>query len=141
MRAELHDYGIAGCDAAARAVAGRRPGGGRPLLEATYDELRRLARAFMRGERTGHTLQPTALLHEAYLRLFRDAPVDLASREAFFRLVGAQMRRQLVDHARRRGAGKRGAGLQRAEFDEALGVAPAATGRDEAQFARLDAAL
>jgi len=112
------------------------------LMTATYDQLRRAARAFLRRERRDHTLQATALLHEAYLRLFRDQPVDLASREEFFRLVAAQMRRQLIDHSRRRGAEKRGGGLVRADFEKAVdAIAVRQNGTDEQLFVRLEEAL
>jgi RNA polymerase sigma factor (TIGR02999 family) len=112
------------------------------ILAATYDQLRRVARGFLRRERQEHTLQPTALVHEAYLRLFRDEPIDLASRDEFFRLVAAQMRRQLIDHARRRGAERRGGHLFRADFDEAArDLAAPAGGSDEEVFAKLEQAL
>jgi RNA polymerase sigma factor (TIGR02999 family) len=112
------------------------------LLAATYQELRRMARGFFRHERGSHTLQPTALVHDAYLRLFHDRPVDLESREAFFRLIAAQMRRQLIDHARRRDAAKRGGGLAKLNVDDLAGLIPAAsTESPEALFQRLDRAL
>jgi RNA polymerase sigma-70 factor (ECF subfamily) len=80
------------------------------LLPLVYDELLRLARGFMRRERQGHTLQTTALVHEAYLRLATQE-TDVANRAHFFALAARQMRRVLVDHARGRLANKRGAGL------------------------------
>jgi RNA polymerase sigma factor (TIGR02999 family) len=112
------------------------------LLAVTYQELRRMARGLLRGERQHHTLQATALVHEAYLRLFRDEPVDLESREAFFRLVAAQMRRELIDHARRRDAVKRGGGLARADFEDVVGrIAAPEEGSREEIFDRLEAAM
>ncbi len=113
------------------------------LLAATYGELRKLARAFMKNERENHTLQPTALVHEAYLRLFRDQPVDLESHEAFFRLIAAQMRRQLIDHGRKHRAIKRGAGLAHVDFEDVVGSIPARTDKqsDERLFARLEDVL
>ena len=111
------------------------------VLEATYDELRRVARGMMRGERSDHTLQATALVHEAYLRLFRDEPIDLESRGAFFGLMAAQMRRHLIDHARQRAAVKRGGGVAKASFDEAVHQRAADESNPEAFLARLDAAL
>jgi RNA polymerase sigma factor (TIGR02999 family) len=69
------------------------------LLSAVYNDLHRVAAGYMRRERANHTLQPTALLHEAWLRLSQaDAPI-LANREQFFRAMAAYMRRQLVDNA------------------------------------------
>jgi RNA polymerase sigma factor (TIGR02999 family) len=78
------------------------------LLPLVYDELRRLAGAYMRRERPGHTLQPTALVHEAYLRLVDQRRVDWRNRAQFVGLAAMMMRRVLVNHARDRGAAKRG---------------------------------
>lgn len=77
------------------------------LLEGVYAHLKRIAAAQLRGERGGHTLQPTALVHEAYLRLVNQARVDWRDRAHFFGLVAATMRRVLIDHARRRASRKR----------------------------------
>jgi len=90
------------------------------LLPLVYDELRRLAGAYMRGERDGHTLQPTALVHEAWMRL---TGVDVGSagdRSGFLRVAARAMRQVLVDHARTVRAGKRGGGARRLNIDEAL---------------------
>ena len=87
------------------------------LLTATCAELRRIARGFLRNERTDHTLQPTALVHEAFLRLVADRPVDLESRWAYFSLIAGQMRRHLTDHVRRRRAVKRWGGADRPAED------------------------
>lgn len=73
-----------------------------------YAELRALARRYLRGERTEHTLQPTALVHEAWLRLIDAEPGAARDRKQFFALAATMMRRVLVDHARARAAGKRG---------------------------------
>ena len=70
------------------------------LLPAVQEELRRLARSYMRREREGHTLEPTALVHEAYLRLVDQRDVHWASRGHFFAIAAQAMRRVLVDHAR-----------------------------------------
>jgi RNA polymerase sigma factor (TIGR02999 family) len=78
------------------------------LMPLVYRELRRVAGRQMRGERVGHTLQPTALVHEAFLRLVEQDHVDWQSRAHFFAAAAQLMRHLLVDHARRRGAGKRG---------------------------------
>lgn len=79
------------------------------LMPAVYAELRRLAAAQLRAERPDHTLQPTALVHEAYLRLAQQRSVAWANRGHFFRIAARIMRRILVDHARRRRALKRDA--------------------------------
>lgn len=76
-----------------------------PVIQA---ELHRVARALMAGQRPGHTLQPTALVHEAWLRLVGPADASVPSRSHFFALAARAMRSVLVDHARRRCAGKRG---------------------------------
>jgi RNA polymerase sigma factor (TIGR02999 family) len=117
------------------------PDAGARVVAATYQELRRIARGAMRGERAQHTLQATALVHEAYLRLFRDAPVALASREEFLRLMATEMRRHLIDHARRRRADKRGGGAVHEPVDEIDLPAAAAEESPEVFLARLDAAL
>jgi len=75
---------------------------------ALYDELRRLAAAFLRNERRDHTLQPTALVHEAFLRLAGGGPADPSNRVAFLAAAANVMRRVLVDHARARNCRKRG---------------------------------
>jgi RNA polymerase sigma factor (TIGR02999 family) len=80
------------------------------LVPAVYTELRRLARYALRGERGGHTLQATALVHEAFLRLAPQQKKDWQNREHFYAVSAQAMRQVLVDHARRRQAGKRGAG-------------------------------
>ncbi|HTA43244.1 MAG TPA: sigma-70 family RNA polymerase sigma factor [Bryobacteraceae bacterium] len=80
------------------------------LMPLVYRELRRLAAAFIRRERTGHTLQPTALVHEAYLRLVKQSAVESRSRAKFFAVAANLMRQILINHARRNRAGKRGGG-------------------------------
>ena len=92
------------------------------LLPLVYAELRRIAARQLGRERIGHTLQPTALVHEAYLRLVDQRRVDWQSRAHFFGVAAQIMRRILVDHARRHGAGKRGDGAQRISLDEAPDV-------------------
>lgn len=91
------------------------------LLEAVYEELRRMAGARMRLERPDHTLQPTALVHEAYLRLVRGTQ-RWEGRAHFFGAAAEAMRRILVDHARRKKARKRGGEAERVTFTD-LGVA------------------
>lgn len=106
------------------------------LLPLVYAELRQLAARQLRAERDGHTLQPTALVHEAYLRLVDQRHTDWQHRAHFFGVAAAVMRRILVDHARRHLAFKRGAGLQPVPLSAALELAaPAAVsvlGLDEA---------
>jgi RNA polymerase sigma factor (TIGR02999 family) len=87
------------------------------LAPLVYNELRRIAGAFMRDERPGHTLQPTALANEAWLRLAGQTRVDWRDRVHFFRVAARLMRRVLVDHARARLTGKRGNGDQNLNLD------------------------
>lgn len=92
------------------------------LLPIVYDELRRLARAYMSRERRNHTLQPTALVNEAYLRLVDSSRIDWRGRTHFFAVGAEAMRRVLIDHARGRDALKRGAGWQRVTLAHELGT-------------------
>ena len=93
----------------------------RRLLEQLYPELRRLADGLLRHERDDHTLQPTALVHEAYIRLTGLREMRLESRRHFYGAAAMAMRRILVDYARQRRAQKRGGGgLQRAPIEDAL---------------------
>jgi RNA polymerase sigma factor (TIGR02999 family) len=93
------------------------------LLPLVYAELRRMAARQLRGERANHTLQPTALVHEVYLRLVDQRQVDLHDRAHFLGVAARMMRRILVDHARRHGASKRGEGVPCVSIDEAKEVA------------------
>ena len=88
------------------------------LMPHVYQELRRVARAKLRGERRGHSLQTTALVHEVYTRLVDLDRLTLASRTHFFAMAARLMRQILVDHARRKGAGKRGGGATMVSLDE-----------------------
>ena len=92
------------------------------LLPLVYTELRRIAAGQLRREREGHTLQPTALVHEVYLRLIDQRQVDWRDRAHFFGAAAQVMRRILVDHARRRHASKRGDGLPNLSIDQAQDV-------------------
>jgi len=94
------------------------------ILPVVYDELRGLAACLLRGERAGHTLRPTALAHEAYLRLARETRSGLRSREELLGVAATAMRRVLVDYARARGAAKRGAGAQRITLVDNIAAAP-----------------
>ena len=111
------------------------------LLPRVYDELRSLADAYMRRERAGHTLQPTALVHEAFLRLLRLPPGSVQNRMHFFALAAQAMRRILADHARRHRAAKRGGGAVRVPLELVEGGAPAAPAGDDVAADDLDAAL
>ena len=88
------------------------------LMPLVYEELRRLARQCMRGERAGHTLQTTALVNEAYLRLINSSRVRWQDRAHFFAIASQLMRRVLVDEARKRRNLKRGGEYTRVEIDE-----------------------
>jgi RNA polymerase sigma-70 factor (ECF subfamily) len=90
------------------------------LAPLVYDELRKLARRYMAGERVGHTLQTTALVNEAYLKLVDITQVKWQNRTHFFAMSARLMRRILVDFARSRRYQKRGAGAQKVPLDEAL---------------------
>jgi RNA polymerase sigma factor (TIGR02999 family) len=109
------------------------------LLPVVYGELRKIAARYMRAEWEGHTLQPTALVHEAYLRLVDQRDVEWQSRAHFFGVAAQLMRRLLVDHARGRNRRKRGGGLLVVPLDgnDVAGPAP-----DEGiDMVGLDAAL
>ena len=110
------------------------------LLPMVYTELRSIAARHLRSERSGHTLQPTALANEAYLRLRGLGDVPWHDRAHFFAIASRIMRRVLVDHARANLAQKRGAGSPLVQFEDALqeGVAPS---MDAAQLIDLDRAL
>jgi RNA polymerase sigma factor (TIGR02999 family) len=106
------------------------------LTPIVYDELRRLARHYLRGERRDHSLQTTALVHEAYLRLVDHTRMEWQDRAHFFAVSAQVMRRILVDHARRRNV-KRGHGLRRVSLEEATLVG----GDRPTDLAALDDAL
>lgn len=105
----------------------RWSGGDREALDAltplVYNELRRLAKSYLRRERPDHTLEGTALVHEAYLRLIDQRHIEWRNRNQFFALAAEQIRRILVDHARARIAAKRGGSNFKLSLDE--GIAPA----------------
>jgi RNA polymerase sigma factor (TIGR02999 family) len=107
------------------AAAAGDPRAAAELLPLVYDEMRQLAAARMAAEAPGQTLQPTALVHEAYLRLVGgNAASQWNGRGHFFAAAAEAMRRILVDNARRRQAGKRGGGLQRVDLDAAAPAVP-----------------
>jgi len=88
------------------------------LMPLVYEDLRRVAAGYMRQEAAGHALQPTALVHEAYVRLIDQKQVKWRNRAHFFGVAAGMMRRILVDHARRRRADKRGGDWQRVTLEE-----------------------
>ena len=93
------------------------------LMPLVYSELQRLAGSYLRGERPGHTLQATALVHEAYARLVRQDQPDYRSRSHFMGVAAQIMRQILIDHARTRNATKRGSGVANISLDDAGEVA------------------
>jgi RNA polymerase sigma factor (TIGR02999 family) len=107
------------------------------LIEAVYAELRRIARACLSGERSGHSLQATALVHEAYLRLVDMNRIEWQDRTHFFSMAARLMRQILVDHARSRLRPIHGGNLQQVNFDAALLV----SANSDVPLTRLDDAL
>lgn len=107
------------------------------LLPIVYAELRRIADAYLRRERSGHTLQATALVHEAYLRLIKAQGLEWQNREQFFGISANLMRQILVDHARTATAVKRGGTAPNLPLDESLTI----SGESDANLLLLDAAL
>ncbi len=92
------------------------------LMPLVFDQLREIARQHYERESPGHTLQPTALVNELYMKLGRQRNVQWHNRKEFFAIAAKMIRRILVDHARRRRAAKRGDGGPKISFDEALGL-------------------
>lgn len=105
-----------------REVSEGREGAFEELLPLVYDELRRLADQKLRFERPDHTLQPTALAHEAYMKLVDQSRVEWRSRAHFFAIASQAIRRILVDYARQHVAQKRGGGAKKLSFDEIVDV-------------------
>jgi RNA polymerase sigma-70 factor (ECF subfamily) len=96
---------------------------GNELMARMQPELRRIAARYMRRERAGHTLQPTALVNELYVKLMDGATVEWQNRAHFLAVAAQQLRRILVDHARQRQSEKRGGGLQATTLGEASAIA------------------
>lgn len=92
------------------------------MTPVVYEELRRLARYFLAGERSNHTLQPTALVHEAYLRLIDQRSVNWRNRAHFLGVAASMMRRILINHAEARNAAKRNGGQDLLALEDVLGV-------------------
>ena len=110
---------------------------GEKLIPLVYEELKRLARSYMRRERPDHTLQTTALVHEAYLKLVRQHAVNWQGRSHFFGIAAQLMRRILIDHARGQLRGKRGGLKEVLPLDEALVFSP----EHSKELVKLDEAL
>lgn len=110
---------------------------GKRLFPMVYDELKRQARTYLRRERPSHTLQPTALVHEAYLKLVDQTALPASNRIHFFGIASKIMRQILVDHARRHNAEKRGGAAKRFSIED-LDILP---GQSAADILELDAAL
>jgi RNA polymerase sigma factor (TIGR02999 family) len=111
------------------------------LLPLVYDELRALAEHFFRNERASHTLQPTALVHEAYMRLVDSDAIEWKSRAQFFVIAAKAMRNILVDHARARGRQKRGGDWQELTLDAVERDFNAGDGAKAIDMLALDEAL
>lgn len=108
------------------------------LMPIVYDELRKLARRYMAGGQRGSaTMQPTVVVHEAYMRLVKGAPEGFDGRTHFFAVAATAMRQILIDHARGKGRAKRGGDWQRVSLTDACHV----TAEDEVDVEALDAAL
>jgi RNA polymerase sigma-70 factor (ECF subfamily) len=107
------------------------------LVPLVYEELRQLARHYLRGERAGHTLQPTALVHEVYARMIGEQNIRWQGKQHFFAMAATTMRRVLLDHARKRHAAKRGGDDVRITLDPSL----AAGDRRDVDVIALDRAL
>lgn len=121
-----------------QAIVGGNEDAKNQLFNVVYDDLRRAAAGIIRGERPGHTLQPTALVHEAFLRLVSSSLLEKAdNRRFFFGAACRAMRQILIDYARRRGADIHGGQFRRSEWDDAL----AAFERDHIDLEALDEAL
>jgi RNA polymerase sigma factor (TIGR02999 family) len=117
----------------------KSPSSAEELMPLVYDDLRRRARAYMSRERPGHTLQPTALVHEAYMKLVDQSRVNWRGRTHFFAIGAQAMRRILIDHARGHGREKRGGEWQRVTLSAPLKSDE--SGLDLVELLNLDRAL
>ena len=132
-----HDDGSAPVVTEILHALGRRASAPDELLDAVYAQLRRMAEQRMAGERAGHTLQATALVHEAFVRLVGDNDISWESRGHFYASAAQAMRRILIDHARARNADKRGGGKRRVP----LSVVDLAVDIDPEQVMALEEAM
>ena len=119
------------------AIGAGDPGAAEQLLPLVYEELRKLAASKMSREAAGHTLQPTALVHEAWLRLVGDQSSQFENRAHFFSAAAEAMRRILIDRARQKLAARHGGGQRRVELEEVELVAPV----DDDQLLQVNEAL
>ena len=94
------------------------------LVPLVYEELRAIAQGHLKRERPGHSLQPTALVNEVWLHFMKGADLELSNRSHFLAVAANAMRRLLIDHARARGAAKRGGGWERVSLSEQVGHSP-----------------
>ena len=117
------------------------PVAGDQLMQLVYDELKRQAARAMRGEDVAHTLQPTALVNEAYLRLVDQTRIEWRNRAQFFGVAAQVMRRILVDHARTRLAEKRGAGVVAVSLNDAVHAGDQPAGGDGMELLLLHDAI
>ena len=120
-----------------RRISGGDQSAAQKLMPLVYDEFRHIAARYLRSEKAGHTLQPTDLVHEAYLKLVDQTRVDWQGRTHFFAVGAMAMRRILVTHAKHRGRQKRGGGRERIALSEELAI----SGEREEDVLALDAAL
>ena len=120
-------------------LGARDPANEAALLQRVYDELKAVAAAQMRRERAGHTLSPTALVHEAWMRLRSDSGAQPTDRHQFFAIAARRMRQVLVDHARRRDAQRRGGG--RHAEDITLSALPEGDAAPSVDLLALDQAM
>ena len=106
-------------------ASGDAPSASGKLMAQVYEELRGLAGGYLRRQSASHTLQPTALVHEAFLKLVDQTSVEWNGRAHFFAVAAKAMRQVLVDHARAKGADKRGGGWDRVTLDQGMMSGPA----------------
>ncbi len=118
--------------------SGGDAGAAERLFPLVYDELKKQARRYLSGERVEHTLQPTALVHEAYLKMVDQTVLSAENRAHFFAIASRVMRQILVDHARAHNAEKRGGAAQRFSIEDIENVLPAQSAAD---LLELDEAL
>jgi RNA polymerase sigma factor (TIGR02999 family) len=111
------------------------------LLPLVYEELRRVANHHLRRERPGHTLQPTALVHEAYMRLINQAEVNWQNRAHFFGVAANLMRQILIQHARAAHAAKRGGDARKLYLDDVPGISDGLAKKNDLDLIALDDAL